>query len=54
MATYTRRVPQFAALLAGVGGDLSRFYAEVRRLAALDKATRNRQLDQLAPLSTED
>lgn len=54
VATYTRRVPQFAALLASANGDLGRFYAEVRRLAALNKATRNRELDQLAPLSTED
>ena len=54
IATYTQRVAQFSALLAGVGGDLPRFYAEARRLAALDKTERNRQLDQLAPLAKED
>ena len=54
IATYTRRVAQFAALLEGVDGDLPKFYSEVRRLAALDKAERNRQLDRLAPLATED
>lgn len=54
IATYTQRVAQFAALLAGGGGDLPKFYAEVRRLAALEKNERNRQLDQLAPLAKED
>ena len=54
IATYTQRVGQFTALLADAGGDLPKFYSAVRRLAALDKAERNRQLDQLAPLATED
>ncbi len=54
IATYTQRVAQFTALLAQAGGDLPAFYAAVRRLAALDKAERNRQLDQLAPIATEE
>jgi predicted aminopeptidase len=54
IATYTQRVAQFSTLLAGFGGDLPGVYAEVRRLSLLDKASRNRHLDQLAPLSKED
>lgn len=54
IATYTQRVAQFSALLAQAGDDLPAFYAAVRRLAALDKAERNRQLDQLAPIATEE
>jgi predicted aminopeptidase len=44
-ATYSQRVPAFERLLAARGVDLERFYAEVRALAALDKAERNRRLD---------
>jgi len=33
-ATYTQLVPAFERLLAGEGGDLERFYARVRELAA--------------------
>lgn len=54
IATYTQRVPQFAALLAANGGDLGRFYAAVGALAALPKAERERRLDQLSPLAKED
>ena len=54
IATYTRRVPQFAALLAANNGDLARFYAAVAALAALPKAERERRLDQLSPLVKED
>jgi len=54
IATYTRRVPQFAALLAANGGDLGRFYAAVAALAALPKAERERRLDQLSPLPKEE
>lgn len=42
---YADRVPQFAALLAVEGGDLPRFYAKVRHLAALPKVERDRALD---------
>ncbi len=37
---YNDRVPQFAALLASEHGDLPRFYARVKELAALPKAER--------------
>jgi predicted aminopeptidase len=47
-------VPQFAALLARAGGDLGRFYEEVRAVAALAKEERNRRLDDLAPIAKED
>jgi len=43
MALYTQRVPAFEALLAG--GDLGRFYARVRELAAMSRAERERSLD---------
>lgn len=54
IATYTQRVPQFAALLAANGGDLARFYAAVAALAALPKAQRELRLDLLSPLVKED
>ena len=41
---YADRVPQFAALLAAEGGDLPRFYARVKALAALPKAERDQAL----------
>jgi predicted aminopeptidase len=41
---YTDRVPQFAALLAGEGGDLPRFYERVKALAARPKAERDLEL----------
>jgi predicted aminopeptidase len=44
-ATYSQRVPAFERLLAARGGKLEEFYAEVRALAALDKAERNRRLE---------
>lgn len=53
VATYTQRVPQFAALLAEGGGDLGGFYAAVAALAALPKAERERRLDQLGTLAKE-
>ncbi|MGE0388220.1 MAG: aminopeptidase, partial [Gammaproteobacteria bacterium] len=40
-ATYTQHVDAFARLLAAEGGDLERFYARVRQIAALDKAIRD-------------
>jgi predicted aminopeptidase len=48
IATYTQRVPAFNALLKQDGGDLQRFYASVKALAALDKDERSRRLDALA------
>ena len=46
---YADRVAEFAALLAQEGGDLSRFYARVRDLAAMPKDERDRILAALAP-----
>jgi predicted aminopeptidase len=47
VATYHDLVPGFRALLAQ-HKDLGRFYSEVRKLSALDKKTRHRQLAQFA------
>ena len=41
---YADRVPQFAALLAAEDGDLVRFYARVRALAAMPAAEREAAL----------
>jgi predicted aminopeptidase len=45
---YTDRVPAFRELLHEVNGDLPKFYARVRALAALPKHDRDRALDVLA------
>jgi len=45
-ATYLQRVPAFERLLAQSGGNLERFYAEVRALAALDRPARDRQFER--------
>lgn len=50
VAIYTRQVPAFQALLRQHGGDLPKFYAAVRELAALPRAERNARLAALAPL----
>jgi predicted aminopeptidase len=44
IAAYTQQVPAFEALLAEARGDLPRFYAEVKRLAALPKPERRAAL----------
>ena len=44
VAIYTQLVPQFEALLAREGGDLPRFYAAVKELAALPKDQRHARL----------
>ena len=49
VAIYTRLVPQFEALLAREGGDLGRFYAAVKELAALPKDERHARLEAAAP-----
>jgi predicted aminopeptidase len=41
VALYTAQVPAFRALLAQEGGDLPRFYARVKELAAMPKAQRD-------------
>jgi predicted aminopeptidase len=46
--TYTAYVPGFEALLTRSDGDLEKFYAKVRALAALPKAERDRELENLA------
>ena len=46
-AAYDQLVPQFDALFAHQGGDLTRFYAEVKRLAALPKAERRATLQAI-------
>ena len=49
LATYNELVPQFEQLLESQGGDLPRFYAEVRRLAALPMAERRQVLLRASP-----
>jgi predicted aminopeptidase len=44
VALYSRRVPEFRALLAAEGGNLPRFYARVRELARMPKEERDRLL----------
>jgi len=44
--TYYRLVPAFEKMLAAAGGDLPRFYAEVRHLAKLPKAPRHQRLEE--------
>jgi predicted aminopeptidase len=46
---YTRKVPEFAALLAAEGGDLPRFYARVKVLAGMAKGERDTALAAYAP-----
>jgi predicted aminopeptidase len=41
---YTQLVPAFQRILRDNGGDLQRFYAEAKRLAALPKAQRDAEL----------
>jgi predicted aminopeptidase len=48
-AVYTERVPAFQALLAQEGGDLPRFYARVKTLAAMPKSERDAVLASLTP-----
>jgi predicted aminopeptidase len=49
LAVYSARVPAFEALLAREHGDLAKFYAEVKRLAAMPKPARDAALDKLQP-----
>ena len=48
LAIYTQQVPAFQALLRRQGGELARFYAAVKELAALPKQERTARLQQLA------
>ena len=45
LAAYTEWVPAFERMFAAEGGDFTRFYDEVRRLAALPKEERKKALD---------
>jgi predicted aminopeptidase len=49
VALYDEKVPAFRSLLASVGGDLPRFYVEVRELAKRPKAERDAVLARAAP-----
>lgn len=46
VALYTEMVPGFERLLAASGGDLKRFYARARELAAIDRKERDTLLAQ--------
>ena len=48
VALYTAQVPAFRALLDQEGGDLPRFYARVKEIAALPKPDRDDVLAQAA------
>jgi predicted aminopeptidase len=52
VSIYTQKVPQFHALLAAEGGELARFYARVKTLAALPKAERDTALTAAASVRT--
>jgi predicted aminopeptidase len=51
VALYAQLVPAFQSLLTREQGDLARFYAAVRALAALPKAQRDAQLAELSPMN---
>jgi predicted aminopeptidase len=46
---YTRKVPEFAALLTSEDGDLPRFYARVKELAAMSRNERDLVLAKFVP-----
>ena len=52
VSLYTQKVPQFQALLAAEGGELARFYARVKTLAALPKTERETALAAAAGVRT--
>ena len=54
LAIYTRLVPAFEALLEREGGDLPRFYAAVKELAALPREERDDRLRAMAPSAARD
>jgi predicted aminopeptidase len=47
VAIYTQLVPAFERILRDNGGDLQRFYAEVKRLGALPKEQRDAELEKI-------
>ncbi len=54
VGAYNDWVPALQALLQQHDSDLPRFYAEVRRLAALPKTQRRAELEALAPVASID
>jgi len=48
IGAYYDRVPAFEALMRRTGGDMAAFFREVKRIAALRKEARDRELDQLS------
>lgn len=48
IGAYNDRVPAFEALMHRTGGDMAAFFREVKRIAALRKDERNRELDRLS------
>lgn len=53
IAVYTQWVPAFESILVQTGGDLPKFYAEVRRLADMSKDDRQAHLTRLLPARTQ-
>jgi predicted aminopeptidase len=53
IAFYNALVPQFRNIIARHNGDLAAFYADVKRLAALDKKERYRELGVAVPEKDE-
>jgi predicted aminopeptidase len=53
VAIYSRKVPAFEALLAREDRDMPRFYAAVRKIAALPAAQRTAALERLMPRTAE-
>ena len=47
IGAYYDRVPAFEALMHRTGGDMAAFFREVKRIAALRKDARDRELDKL-------
>lgn len=52
IAVYTQWVPAFESILVRSGGDLPKFYAEVRRLADMSREDRQAHLESLLPART--
>jgi predicted aminopeptidase len=48
IGAYFDRVPAFEALMRRTAPDMSAFYRDVRRIAALRKNDRDRELDELS------
>jgi predicted aminopeptidase len=53
IAVYTQWVPAFESILVQFGGDLPKFYAEVRRLADMSREDRQAYLTRWLPARTQ-